>query len=148
MALGIHLDNKQKRKAQAMGVFLDMETQRKFMKAASNAELQRQITDLKQRLELQESFNSNLLKTVAKQNSTIREQDRELVLVRMDHVRIRQLKDDLVFECEDLREDVGAAKEANFNLECENKRLQEENKRLKEKNKSLQVTLAWITEDH
>ena len=26
--------------------------------------------------------------------------------------------------------------------------LEEENKRLKEKNKSLQVTLAWITEDH
>ena len=57
MALGIHLDNKQTRfhiQAAGMGVFLDMETQRKFMKTMSNTELQR-------RLALLESYNENLL---------------------------------------------------------------------------------------
>ena len=40
MALGIELDNRMKRKAIAMGVFLNVETQKKFLKMASNVELQ------------------------------------------------------------------------------------------------------------
>ena len=39
MALAIEMNNRMKRKAAAMGVFLNVETQRKFLKIASNAEL-------------------------------------------------------------------------------------------------------------
>ena len=49
MALAIEMSNRVKRKTQAIGVFLNMETQRKFLKTASNAELQ-------QRLESQDSI--------------------------------------------------------------------------------------------
>ena len=44
LALGIHMDNKQKRKASALSVFLNVETQRKFMKMASNVELQKELS--------------------------------------------------------------------------------------------------------
>ena len=40
MALGIYLDNKRKRKASAMGVFLNVETQRKFLRVSTNQELE------------------------------------------------------------------------------------------------------------
>ena len=43
MLLGIELHNRMKRKAQAMGVFLNVETQRKFLKMASNVELQQVV---------------------------------------------------------------------------------------------------------
>ena len=43
LALQAYMDNKQKRKATAIGVFLDVETQRKFMKVASNAERDKQV---------------------------------------------------------------------------------------------------------
>ena len=44
MALGIHLDSKQERRARAMDVFLNVEMQRKFMKMASNVELQKELS--------------------------------------------------------------------------------------------------------
>ena len=37
------LKKERKRKAQAIGVFLNVETQRKFMKMASNVELQKEL---------------------------------------------------------------------------------------------------------
>ena len=39
LAPGIHLDNKQKRNAAAIDVFLNVETQRKILKVATNREL-------------------------------------------------------------------------------------------------------------
>ena len=44
LALQAHIDNKQKRKATAIGVFLSVETQRKFLKVASNVQLDKDIT--------------------------------------------------------------------------------------------------------
>ena len=41
MALAIEVNNRMKRKAAAMGVFLNVETQKKFLKMASNVELQK-----------------------------------------------------------------------------------------------------------
>ena len=43
IALGIEMDNRMKRKAAAMGVFLNVETQKKFMKMASNVQLQTEL---------------------------------------------------------------------------------------------------------
>ena len=43
MALAIHLHNKQKRKASAMGVFLNVETQRKFLKLTTAAGLEKEL---------------------------------------------------------------------------------------------------------
>ena len=40
MAFAIEMNNRMKRKAAAMGVFLNVETQKKFLKMASNVELQ------------------------------------------------------------------------------------------------------------
>ena len=45
MALAIEMNNRMKRKAAAMGVFLNVETQRKFLKMASNAELQGKVEE-------------------------------------------------------------------------------------------------------
>ena len=43
MALAIHSHNKQKRKASAMGVFLNVETQRKFLKLTTAAGLEKEL---------------------------------------------------------------------------------------------------------
>ena len=43
MALAIEMNNRMKRNAAAMGVFLNVETQKKFMKMASNVELQKEL---------------------------------------------------------------------------------------------------------
>ena len=43
MALAIEMDNRMKRKAAAMGVFLNVETQKKFLKMTSNVELQKEL---------------------------------------------------------------------------------------------------------
>ena len=42
------MDNRQKRKAQAMGVFLNVETHRKFMKMSSSQELEQENKSLKE----------------------------------------------------------------------------------------------------
>ena len=120
-----------------MGVFLNVETQRKFLKTASIAELQEENKKLEERLGSNMSYCSTLLTTVFKLDSMIRLQVRKNVIVLTDHTRVAKLKDDLVFECEDLREDVGVAKEAAFNHECENKRLTKENKKLAKENRKL-----------
>ena len=46
MALAIEMDNRMKRKAAAMGFFLNVETQRKFLKVASNVELRTKVCNL------------------------------------------------------------------------------------------------------
>ena len=46
LALGIHLDNKQKRKAAAIDVFLNVASQRKFLKMASIEEGRQEIKKL------------------------------------------------------------------------------------------------------
>ena len=43
LALQAHMDTKQKRKASSVGVFLNAETQRKFLKMSSNAQLQKEL---------------------------------------------------------------------------------------------------------
>ena len=43
MTLAIEMDNRMKRKATAMGVFLNVETQKKFLKMTSNVELQKEL---------------------------------------------------------------------------------------------------------
>ena len=43
LALGIHLDNKQKRKASAIGAFLNVATQRKLIKMATNHHLELEL---------------------------------------------------------------------------------------------------------
>ena len=43
MALAIEMDNRMKRKATAMGAFLNVETQKKFLKMTSNVELQKEL---------------------------------------------------------------------------------------------------------
>ena len=43
MALAIEMNNRMKRKAKAMGVFFNTETQKKFLKMASNVELQKEL---------------------------------------------------------------------------------------------------------
>ena len=45
MALAIEMNNRMKRKAAAMGVFLNVETQKKFLKMASNVELQGKVAE-------------------------------------------------------------------------------------------------------
>ena len=47
MALGIEMNNRMKRKAAAMGVFLNAETQKKFLKMASNVEMQGKVEEEK-----------------------------------------------------------------------------------------------------
>ena len=43
MALDIEMDNRQKRKAQAMGMFLNVETQHKFLKVATHSGLSKEL---------------------------------------------------------------------------------------------------------
>ena len=61
MALAIEMDNRMKRKARAMGVFLNVETQRKFLKMVSNVKLQREKECLKVKADnLQNTVNVHL----------------------------------------------------------------------------------------
>ena len=53
MALAIEMNNRMKRKAAAMGVLLNVETQKKFLKMASNAELQKSNVKLQNKIEQQ-----------------------------------------------------------------------------------------------
>ena len=53
MTLAIEMNNRMKRTAAAMGFFLNVETQRKFLKMASNAELQKSNVKLQNTIEQQ-----------------------------------------------------------------------------------------------
>ena len=56
MALAIEMNNRMKRKAKAMGVFLNEETQRKFLKMTSNVQLQEENKKLKLDIQVKENW--------------------------------------------------------------------------------------------
>ena len=70
MALGIELDNRMKRKAKAMGVFLNVETQKKFLKMASNTTLDKEL-EYATFLYHEVLLENNWLRRVEKENSKL-----------------------------------------------------------------------------
>ena len=93
MALGIHLDHRQKRKAAGMGVFLNMESQRKFLKTASNAELELQNQSLQSEIKRVGMRNVYLDTTCRSMEEDHDEMQTKLVKAR---VRVKELEDMLV----------------------------------------------------
>ena len=74
MAFEIELDNRQKRKAWGWGVFLNVETQKKFLKTVSNAELQSR----NDAAVVMAANQSKELWTLREENQKLKEENEEL----------------------------------------------------------------------
>ena len=82
IALGIEMDNRMKRKAAAMGVFLNVETQKKLLKLSSNQELREENRKLEERLASKVVYCSGLFKTVASQGCQLAKLERHNWLLK------------------------------------------------------------------
>ena len=91
IALGIEMDNRMKRKAAAMGGFLNVETQKKFLKMSSNVELQGKVAEERKIAGDLYNWNQRVVETTCRQNTEIRKLDTE---IRKLNVENQKLKDE------------------------------------------------------
>ena len=147
MALAIEVNNRMKRKAAAMGVFLNVETQKKFLKMASNVGLQEVLQHESNTLDSYkmqfEDLHCDFLRK-DRENEWLRgkngrlEEDVGLQAAKIKKLKSenQELQESYVEWCK-MHDDCAEAERTVEKLKAENDVLMEDNQELKDENETL-----------